>query len=227
MLCGILLDVDGTLLLSNAAHARAWAETLAEFGHDIPAERIQPLIGMGGDRLLPALVPGLSTEEGEGKRIADRRQELFLECYVRWLKPAPGTRDFLLFLRELGLDLVVATSAKREELQALLKAAGIDDLIQTETTTDDAEESKPAPDIVEAALARSGLEPHEVLMIGDTPYDVESATRAGVGIIALRCGGHSDEALRGALAIYDDPQDLCDHYADSPIGRREEAVGPS
>jgi phosphoglycolate phosphatase-like HAD superfamily hydrolase len=104
-------------------------------------------------------------------------------------------------------------------MQILLKAAQVEDLLQEVTTSSDAEASKPAPDIVEAALSKLNMEPDQVLMIGDTPYDIQSAGGAGVGLIALRSGGFDDAALAGAKAIYNDPADLLAHYSDSPLGK--------
>jgi len=217
-LCGMLLDIDGTLLLSNDAHAHAWIDTFREFDYrDISFEQVQPLIGMGGDKLLAKVAPGLKDTEGVGKEITHRRAEIFLQKYAPHLQPAPGARDLLVRLKDVGLTLTIATSAKEQELQALLQAAGIDDLIQHKTTSDDAGQSKPDPDIVQVALKESGLGPSEVLMVGDTPYDIEAAERSQVGVIAVRCGGH-DEDLAGALAVYDDPADLLAHLGDSPIG---------
>lgn len=216
---GVLLDIDGTLLLSNQAHAQSWVDAFAEFGYEVPLEKVLPLIGMGGDRVIPILVPGLSEGEDPGKSIASRRGEVFMSRYVDTLEPAPGARDLLLRMRQDGLKLVVASSAKQAELGALLNRAIVADLIDVTTTSDDAQESKPAPDIVQVALQKSGLEPPQVLMLGDTPYDAESARNAGVGMVALRCGGHSDTALAEALAIYDNPADLLAHYDASPFGQ--------
>jgi len=217
-LCGMLLDIDGTLLLSNDAHAHAWIDAFREFGyHDTSFEQIQPLIGMGGDKVLAKVAPGLTDTEGTGKKITERRSEIFLEQYAPQLRPAPGARDLLVRLKNAGLTLVIATSAKDKELQALLEAAGIDDLIEHRATSDDAGQSKPDPDIVQAALEKSGMAPSDILMVGDTPYDIEAAERSQVGVIAVRCGGH-DEDLAGALAVYDDPADLLAHLGDSPIG---------
>lgn len=214
-----ILDIDGTLLLSNEAHAHAWVQALEEFGYDIPFDRIQPLIGMGGDKLLGSLVPGLSDEEGVGKQLTERRKEIFKEKYVPHLKPAPGSRKLIQRMKENGLSLVIATSAKQDELTSLLKAAQVDDLLGEKVTSDDAEESKPDPDITAVALQKLKTSADRVVMLGDTPYDIESAGKVGVGVIAMRCGGHSDEELAGALAIYDDPADLLAHYDQSPLGR--------
>ena len=214
----ILLDIDGTLLDSNDAHAESWALTFAEFGYDVPFEKVRPLIGMGGDKLLPAAA-GVEQDSDEGERLGKRRGELFRTRFLPNLGPLPGARALLERLREDGLTLVVATSASGEELKGLLKQAGIHDLIEEAATASDAERSKPDPDIVHAAIERSEAAPGEILMIGDTPYDVEAATRAGIGIIAVRSGGWTDADLRGARAIYDDPADILARYDESPIGQ--------
>ena len=216
---GVILDVDGTLVLSNDAHAQAWVEAFAEYGYEVPFERVRPLIGMGGDKVIPKMVPELNDREGTGKAIADRRKELILNKFGPQLNSAKGTRDLVLKMQESGLHLVIASSATNQELDILLKAAQVDDLIQEATTSSDADASKPAPDIVEAALSKGEMEPDKVVMLGDTPYDIESASKAGVGVIALRCGGFSDEQLSGAIAIYDDPADLLKHYDNSPLAQ--------
>lgn len=214
---GVILDVDGTLVLSNDAHAQAWVDAFVEYDYPVRFEQVRPLIGMGGDKLMPAVVPGLSDQEGVGKQIAERRKEIFAERYAATLEPTAGSRDLLLRLREAGLVRVVASSAKGDELETLLKAAEVNDLIDEATTSSDAKESKPAPDIVGVALEKMGLDAAEVVMLGDTPYDIESAGGCGVRVIAVRSGGFSDEELSGALAIYDDPADLLAHYDRSPL----------
>jgi len=219
MLRGVLLDIDGTLLLSNRAHAEAWSDTFREFGHTIPPERIEPLIGMGGDKLLATLIPGMSDSDGQGKEMSSRRQKVFLERYAPHLQPAPGARALIQRLKDQGLALVMATSAKGDELSTLLQRAGIEDLIEQATTSDEVDQSKPDPDIVHAALEKGGLAPAEAILVGDTPYDVEAGKRAGVRVIAVRCGGHAGD-LQGAIAVYDDPHDLFVHLEDTPLHRR-------
>ena len=210
-IAGLILDVDGTLVLSNDAHARAWVGAFAEHGYDIPFDRVRPLIGMGGDKLLPALVTDLSSTEGVGKQIAERRKEIFLTRYAPTLRPAPGARALVEHMRSRRLRLVVASSAKRDELETLLKAAQVGDLLSERVTASDANESKPAPDVIDAALDKIGLPPGRVFMLGDSPYDIESAGKAGVRTLAVRCGGTADSRLAGAVAIYDDPADLLAH----------------
>jgi HAD superfamily hydrolase (TIGR01509 family) len=214
---GVLLDIDGTLVDSNEAHVEAWAEALAENGHAIGKEKIRRLIGMGGDNFLPAAA-GIDQESALGKRIAERHGELFKERLPR-LRPFPGVRPLLEKLKAEGLKQVVASSAQPDEVKALLEIAGVTDLIEDTADSGDAASSKPDPDIVQAALARLQLSPREVVLLGDTPWDVEAAGRAGVATIAVRSGGFRDEDLKGAIALYDDAADLLARYASSPLGR--------
>ncbi len=216
---GILLDVDGTLVLSNDAHAQAWVEAFGAYGYDAPLEKVRPMIGMGGDKVVPELAPGLNDEEGVGKQIADKRKELVLDTFGPALQLANGSRPFVQRAQQEGLKIVVASSASAQELELLLKVAHVDDLLPERTTKDDVGQSKPAPDIVAVALKKIALQAGDVLMIGDTPYDIESAEQIGVRTIAVRCGGFNDADLKGALAIYNDPADLLAHYDESPLAR--------
>lgn len=208
----MLLDVDGTLVLSNDAHAEAWVKAFAHYGYDIPYDEVRWLVGMGGDKIIPKLVPELDSESGTGKELTTFRTKLFQEQYAPQLQAAPGSRALVEKLRDSGLKLMIASSAKAEELENLLKAAKVDDLLTEATTSGDADNSKPDPDIVHAALDKIGLPPEQVIMIGDTPYDIEAAGRAGVQLIAVRCGGWQDKDLEGAVAIYDHPADLVNKY---------------
>lgn len=214
----VLLDVDGTLIDSNDAHARAWVDACREFGYDgVTFAQVRPLIGMGGDKVLPRLT-GLAEDTPEGKRLTKRRAELFTERYLPGVRPFPGVRELVRRMRDDGFTVVVASSAERAELGKLLEVAGVAELNQRSTSSSDAEESKPDPDIIEAALERARCPAEAAILLGDTPYDVEAALRAGVRVIAVRCGGWDDDALRGAAAIYDDPADLLAHYDNSPLG---------
>jgi HAD superfamily hydrolase (TIGR01509 family) len=217
---GVLLDVDGTLIDSNDAHARSWSETLKEFGRDVPPEQIRPLIGMGGDKLLPELL-GVDSESETGRAFSERRAKIFLERYVPHLRRTAGAKELVQRLKEEELRLIIATSANKKELNAMLKQVGLDDLIEESTSASDAESSKPDPDIVVAALEKADLGPNAALMLGDTPYDVEAAARAGVGTVALLCGGWDARALHDAIAIYRDPADLVAHFTSSPFCAEE------
>ena len=212
----VILDLDGTLIDSNAAHVHAWVDALREHGHEVTEERIRPLVGMGGDNLLPAAV-GIEKESDEGKKISDRRSEIFKTRYVSRIRPFPGVRALLERMRKDGLRLAIASSSPADELEKGLEIAGVADLVEESTAASDAGKSKPDPDVVRAALDRLALSAEEVVMLGDTPYDIQAAGKVGVGVIAFRCGGFKDEDLEGALAIYDGPWDLLAHYDSSPL----------
>jgi HAD superfamily hydrolase (TIGR01549 family) len=218
MIRAILLDVDGTLIDSNDAHAQSWVDVGEEFGYPIVFEDVRPMIGMGGDKVLPELT-GLSEDSERGAEMLKRRGEIFREQYLPGLSPFPQTRELLERLIADEYELVVASSASDEDLEALLKRAGLADLISRQTSADDAEASKPDPDIIVAALAKGGCAASEAVMLGDTPYDVSAAQQAGVGVVALRCGGWDDEGLAGALAIYDAPAQVLDLYDQTIFAR--------
>ena len=219
MLEGVIFDIDGTLLDSNDAHAQSWVDTFAEAGYSVPFEIVRPLIGMGADKLLPKTI-GIRHDSEEGKKLTERLSEIFRKSYLPHLRPLRGSRALVLRVREDGLKAIVATSAKDEQLKGLLKAAEVEDLMQEKATASDAKRSKPDPDIVDAAIEKSGVSPRNLVMIGDTPYDIEAATRAGVRIIAFRSGGWDDDSLKGAAEIYDGPEDLLSHYDTSLLGKK-------
>lgn len=200
----LIFDVDGTLIDSNDAHAASWVETLGEDGVVVAYEAVRRRIGMGSDKLLPE-VAGIDADSDRGKKLTERRAALFREKFFPKLRAFPQTRELFQHLVAQGLRLGIATSARGDELERLLDIARVRDLIAEHATSDDVERSKPDPDIIEAALAQLGCSPNEALMVGDTPYDIAAATRAGVRTIAFRCGGWQDGDLRGAVAIFDGP----------------------
>ncbi len=219
MLQGVIFDIDGTLVDSNDAHAESWVDTFAEAGYNVPFDVVRPLIGMGADKLLPATI-GIRHDTKEGKKLLEGRSEIFREKYLPHLRPLEGSRALVLRVRANGLKPIVATSAKDDELKGLLKAAGVADLMEEKATASDAKRSKPDPDIIEAAIEQSGIAPKNLVMIGDTPYDVEAAARAKVRAIAFRSGGWTDEAFQGAVEVYDGPADLLAYYDASLLGRK-------
>jgi len=219
LLQGVIFDIDGTLVDSNDAHAQSWVDAFAEAGYEVPFDVVRPLIGMGADKLLPKTI-GVSHDSDKGKRLLARRSEIFRGKYLPRLKPLPGSRALVLRVRGDGLKPIVATSAKDDELSGLLQAAAVNDLMEERATASDAKRSKPDPDIVHAAIGESGIAKENLIMIGDTPYDIEAATRAGVKCIAFRSGGWNDDDLKGAVAIYDGPADLLAGYDASPLGRK-------
>jgi HAD superfamily hydrolase (TIGR01509 family) len=201
---------------SNEAHVTAWVEVLRDHGFAVTPEDIRPLVGMGGDNLLPRVV-GVSSDSDLGKRIGEQRSRLFKERYLPRLQPFPEVRSLLERMRERGLKLVAASSSKADEVEKLLEIAGVADLMDESTSASDTRNSKPDPDLIHSGLERIGLPAGEVVMLGDTPYDIEAAAKAGVGVIAFRCGGFPDEDLEGALAIYDGAADLLARYDESPL----------
>lgn len=219
MLQGVIFDIDGTLVDSNDAHAQSWVDTFAEAGYEVPFDVVRPLIGMGADKLLPKTID-VGHDSEQGKKLLARRSEIFQEKYLPGLKPLPGSRALVLRVRTDGLKAIVATSAKDAELKGLLQAAAVYDLMEEKATASDAKRSKPDPDIVQAAVVESGINKENLIMIGDTPYDVEAAARAGVKCIAFRSGGWKEDSLKGAVAIYAGPADLLAHYDASPLGRK-------
>ena len=217
MLRAILCDIDGTLIDSNDAHALAWVDALEQVGQPVAFDRIRPLIGMGGDKLLPALE--IDPESELGMEAGDRATRAFLETYLDSIRAFPRARELLERLLRSGYSLYAATSSNDKELSAILQRGEIEDVFRDVTTASDIEQSKPAPDVVQAALARAACTPHEAVMLGDTPYDVRAARRTNVRCIAMRCGGWSDDELGGALEIHDDPAALLSEWDESILSR--------
>ena len=213
----VLLDMDGTLVDSNEGHVQAWVEAFKRGGYDVSPEKVRKLVGMGADNLIPEAV-GISKDTKKGEQLSKWWEEIFKEKYLPKVEAFPRVRELLMKMREGGLKLVAASSSKEDMLEELLERTGAKDLIGEDTSADDAGNSKPNPDIVQAALNKAGAPPEDAIMLGDTPYDIEAAKKVGLGVVALRCGGFTDEDLRGALAIYDDPADLLARYDDSPFG---------
>lgn len=215
---GVLLDVDGTLVNSNDAQAHSWVDAMDEQGYHVAFETVRPLIGMGGDKVLPKVL-NIQKDSEQGKKIEERRKEIFKEKYFPTIKPFPKAKELLEHMHDQGLTLVIATSSTPEQLKDLLDIIGphVQDLMTQETTAKNAPKSKPNPQIMDAAIQRSGHDANELLMLGDTPYDIESAGRAGVKTVSVRSGGWDDKDLSGAIAIYDNTADLLEHYDESPF----------
>jgi len=222
MIEAVIFDIDGTLIDSVDLHARAWQEALRRFGHEFPFERVRHEIGKGGDQLMPTLLPA-DVVERRGEAIEKYRSELFKREYLSQVKPFPGVRELFERIKADGKKIALASSAKGDELAAYKKIADIEGLDDVETSSDDAEKSKPHPDIFQAAVEKLGLESSEdVVVIGDTPHDAEAATKANLRIIGVLCGGFSEDELRGAgcFAVYRDPADLLAGYSESPMNGR-------
>lgn len=207
----VLFDVDGTLIDSNGAHAVAWATALREQGISTSASEVRRFIGMGADKLLPA-VARIDEHTPLGRAVGKRKKAIF-DSLLPALRPTAGARPLVQYLRDHRVELVIATSAPDREMDAVLERAGVKDLFPKRTSKDDAPRSKPDPDILEAALQKSQVRREQAVMVGDTPYDVEAARRCDIAVIALRCGGYwSDRDFAGALEVFDDPAALLAHW---------------
>jgi HAD superfamily hydrolase (TIGR01549 family) len=216
----VIFDVDGTLIDSVDLHAKAWVLAFQDFGHKVSFEEVRKQIGKGGDQLMPVF---LSREEIEriGKGLEGRRGAILKERYLTRITAFPAVRELFQCLIADGKQIALASSAKEDELAQYKKIANISDLIDAETSSDDAEKSKPHPDIFQAALARLGNKsPDRTIVVGDTPYDAEAAAKAGLRTIGLLCGGWSEDELRrsGCIAVFKDPADLLARYSQSPLG---------
>ena len=218
-----LFDVDGTLVDTNDLHVAAWHQAFLHFGHDIGPERIRPQVGKGGDNLLPTLLPQL--DEAARQELEEWRSELFKRDFLPRATPFPGIRPLFEALVGEGVRIVLASSSDEAEVKYHIGLIGCEDLIHAATSRDDVEHSKPCPDIFEAALAKvSPFGSDAAIVVGDTPWDMKAAARAGMRAIGFRCGGFRDADLSGACALFDDARDLLTRFHDSPFVRHAETV---
>lgn len=209
-----IFDLDGTLVDSNELHVASWERAFRHFGKRFSLEQLRAQIGKGSDQYLPEF---LTAEEIErfGEELDEYRSRLFREEYLPRVRPFPKVRQLFERIHDDGKPIVLATSGKKSETRHYVKLLEVGDLITGQTTADDAEESKPAPDIFEAALEQlRGIAPNESVVVGDTRFDIEAANRAGSPALALLCGGKTETELRqaGALAVYRDPAHLLASY---------------
>jgi HAD superfamily hydrolase (TIGR01549 family) len=219
MIKAVIFDIDGTLVDSVDLHARAWQEAFRHFGREIPYIEVRRQIGKGSDQLLPVFFSQAELKEF-GEEMAEYRGELFKREYLPRVRAFPKVRELFERIRQDGKQLALASSAKEDELKAYKKIAHISDLVEEQASADDADKSKPHPDIFQAALAGLGVvAPAEAIVVGDTPYDAEAAGKAGLRTIGVLCGGFPEQELRaaGCIRIYQDPADLLEHYDESPI----------
>lgn len=212
----VLLDLDGTLIDSNDAHARSWVEALADAGWQVRFEDVRPLIGMGGEELVEKLT-GLSGDDPRSRQLRERRGHLFRDRHLDGIVPQPGARELVAKLHARGFPLVVASSSSEADLRPLIEIAGIGELVTTATSADEVDRAKPAPDVLRAALAKVGRSSDHAVLLGDTPYDVRAGRAAHVAVIALRCGGWTDESLDGAIEVFDDPADVLRNWMQTPF----------
>ncbi len=213
-----VLDVDGTLVDSNYQHALAWYRAFRSLGETFPVWRIHRLIGMGGDKLVAAL-GGDDVE----RRIGDAARERWVEevdQLIDEITPLPGARDLLLAVKERGHRVVLASSGKPQHVEAFVDLLDARDVADAVTSSEDAEATKPEPDLLHVALQKLGAAPDApAVVVGDSVWDVEAAKRAGMPAIVVRSGGFGDDELRdaGAIALYDTPGDLVAALDDTPL----------
>ncbi|HET6165235.1 MAG TPA: HAD family hydrolase [Marmoricola sp.] len=210
-----VIDIDGTLLDSNYHHAIAWSRAFAHVGHDVAVWRIHRHIGMGGDRLVAA-VAGQVVEDRDGDSIRERWEKEYDEL-IDQTRLLDGAAELLDGLRDAGLQVVLASSSIPRHADHALRLLDAEHRAAAWTTSEDVEESKPDPELIDRALDKVGAAPADALMIGDTVWDVLPANERAMPTIGLLCGGFGrDELLdAGARATYDDPRDLLDHLGDA------------
>ncbi len=211
-----LLDVDGTLIDSNYQHALAWFRAFRQHEIVLPIWRIHRAIGMGGDQLVPALV-GEKVDKQKGDEIRETRDPLYKEL-IPEVEPLDGARELIEDLKGRGLRVVLASSSPVEELEHYLELLDARDLADAWTTKDDVEATKPAPDLVHAALEKAGTK--NAVMVGDTRWDIEAAGKAGIETVAVITGGWSKQELReaGAAAVFESVDELRKRLDETPLG---------
>jgi HAD superfamily hydrolase (TIGR01549 family) len=213
-----ILDVDGTLVDTNYHHALAWYRAFRERRIVLPVWRLHRHVGMGGDKFVSA-VAGEEVEERFGDGLRERWEALFDEMLPE-IEPLDGARDLIVELKRRGGPVVLASSAVEKHVEAFLDKLDARELADAWTTKDDVDASKPAPDLVRAALDKAGAE--EAVMVGDTPWDVEAARKCGLETITVLTGGYGEPELRdaGAAGVFQTVDELRRRLDETPLGRR-------
>ena len=217
----VIFDVDGTLVDTVDMHADAWQRALREFGKEVVFADVREQIGKGSDKLMPVFFSEAELEE-IGEQLEKRRGEIYKSEHLPRVEAFPKVRELFERILKDGLRIALASSAPEDELTHYKEVAGIGDLIDAATSADDAEESKPEPDIFAAAVENlKGIRAEDCVVVGDTPYDVIAARKIGIRTIGVLSGGFPESSLRdeGAVEIYEDPADLLGNYERSLIGR--------
>ncbi|GAB3268347.1 HAD family hydrolase [Sinomonas notoginsengisoli] len=216
---GVLFDVDGTLVDSTYFHTLAWWHGFRRFGHDVRMNEIHRRVGMGGQKIVEHLL-GPERDASQDQEILDTHAAVFSTFWTH-LRRFDGARDLLGRCKGAGLTVVLASSARQQDLDVLRAVIGADKFVDAATSSADAKESKPAPDILVAALKAGGLEASEVLFVGDAVWDVQAASALGIRTIGLACGGYSAAELEdaGAAEVFDSPRALVEGFESSLMGR--------
>ena len=211
----VLLDVDGTLIDANYQHALAWYRAFRRHGIVLPVWRIHRHVGMGGDQLVPSLV-GDEVEADKGDAIRDARDAFFQEL-IDEVSPLAGAHDLITELKERGHRVVLASSSPEKEIEHYLELLEARAVADGWTTDDDVESTKPRPDLVRAALAKAGTD--DAVLVGDTPWDIESARNSGVETVTVITGGYCEQELRdaGAAAVFESVDEIRSHLDERPF----------
>ena len=216
----IFFDIDGTLVDTNDMHVLAWEAAFADIGAVFDRQVIHDQIGKGTDMLVPTLLPDADAAQQEA--LGKAHGAIFKAKYLDQAKPFARAHDLLAHAYGLGQSVVLASSASGSELDHYLDLLDARSLVAATTSGDDVERTKPAPDIFATALTKlPGIAPDAVMVVGDTPYDIQAAAKCGIAAVAVRSGKFADAQLQqaGAVAIYDDVAALLAAYATSPLGR--------
>jgi HAD superfamily hydrolase (TIGR01509 family) len=210
-----ILDIDGTLVDTNYQHAVAWFRAFRRLEVTLPLYRIHRHIGMGGDQLVVALA-GDEFEREHGDDVRGFEGDLYMDL-IEEVRPLAGARELLETLRDRGHPVVLASSAKQHEVDHYLDLLGARELADGWTTSADVERTKPEPDLVAAAVAKSGVA--AAVMVGDSTWDCEAARRAGLATIGVMTGGFSDQELRdaGAVCVFERLEDLLQRLDETPL----------
>ena len=216
MALAAILDVDGTLVDTNYHHAIAWYRAFRQHEKIVPVWRIHRHIGMGGDQLVAALA-GDEWEEEHGDDVREAEKALYL-ALIEEVEPFEGARGLIEDLKGRGHSVVLASSAKASEVDHYLDLLNARELADDWTTSDDVDATKPEPDLVKAAIEKAGG--GEAVMVGDTVWDVEAATRAGIDTVTVLTGGFAEAELRDAGAgwVFESIGALREGLAETPLG---------
>jgi beta-phosphoglucomutase-like phosphatase (HAD superfamily) len=221
----VIFDVDGTLVDTVDLHAAAWVETFRRFGVDADFQEVRGQIGKGGDQMMPVIAPQ-SVVDAHGQEMEAFRSDLYKREYLPRATAFPGVRALFERLKADGLRVAIGSSCKADELGTYLKLAHIEGLPDAATTGDDAEHTKPFPDIFRAAFDKlQPLDRSEVAVVGDSPFDAQAAIVAGFTPVGVLCGGFPESVLRaaGCVEIHAGPEALLAAYDRSILGRKEAA----
>lgn len=215
-----IFDIDGTLIDSVDLHAMAWVRALSEWGFNAEFAKMRSQIGKGGDQLLPEFVPKDKLAEIE-EELSQYRADLWKREFLPMVRGFACVPQLFARIRQTGAKIALASSAKGDELAAYKKIAGITEYVEEETSSDDAERSKPEPDIFAAVLEKLGVNASEAVVVGDTPYDAIAAGKIGLKTVGVRCGGWTEEQLReaGCVAVYRNPAELWALFEESPLAQ--------